>query len=616
MTNPTTLQFTEEMNGYFFHHSSEHFKGQISEFENAYHQGKKQDNAIRFILTILIDDLDLFIRSQEHRAKVQGFIEIQNKGKFNVEDGAFTLFTQNIIGSEIEIVSELHYQLFFYDEKNDPMTLFGRKQLKKENGRHLWKETTTLYMTLRNGHMTDPELNKLHSYGILKIHPAHFAKQLTTFKTNEKNFVADKTAIFRFLNLFAQGLWDSYFPDLLKLRHESIDEHLFPIHTNSGVRCSVKEIIQFDTQDGLTLQATSFRKREKVSSHNIVVTLHGLTTSSDMFIMPEHYNLVQYLLDNGIEDVWTFDWRGSGRYHYNVVPHTHTLDDVMMYDIPALIKEIKSKRGNDVKIHVICQCVGSIAFMGSLAAGLTTNIQSVISNSVSYTPTIGRLAKLKILVTPELIEYVVNLPFLSPKTPFFNGQYFGKMLGWFLRLFHRECSSTYCHMISFMWGVGHPAVYEHQNLHPITHRRLKDIFGATCVQYYRHIRKMVFAQESVSYNQKNRRKHLPKSYLQNLKNIVMPPTLFVSGSENKIFSGSNKMTVEKIKEISPEAQVSYHEFPKYGHQDIFCGVNSSEDIFPTMLQFIKEHWSLEANLLESDPYQMPSNPDVFEMQYS
>ena len=37
-----------------------------------------------------------------------------------------------------------------------------------------------------------------------------------------------------------------------------------------------------------------------------------------MFIMPEHYNLVSFLLDYGFSDVWSFDWCGSMRHNCNL----------------------------------------------------------------------------------------------------------------------------------------------------------------------------------------------------------------------------------------------------------------------------------------------------------
>jgi cholesterol oxidase len=46
------------------------------------------------------------------------------------------------------------------------------------------------------------------------------------------------------------------------------------------------------TADKLSLSLLRFLR---APCDDVVVILHGLTTSSDMFTMPEHYNLVQYL---------------------------------------------------------------------------------------------------------------------------------------------------------------------------------------------------------------------------------------------------------------------------------------------------------------------------------
>ena len=62
-----------------------------------------------------------------------------------------------------------------------------------------------------------------------------------------------------------------------------------------------------------------------------VMVVHGLTTSTDMFIMPEHENLVSHLLDRGY-DVWCLDFRMSNRHPYNLFKHRWSLDDVALYD--------------------------------------------------------------------------------------------------------------------------------------------------------------------------------------------------------------------------------------------------------------------------------------------
>ncbi|HTU62426.1 MAG TPA: hypothetical protein VMF89_28395, partial [Polyangiales bacterium] len=43
-----------------------------------------------------------------------------------------------------------------------------------------------------------------------------------------------------------------------------------------------------------------------------VLLIHGLTASSDMFVLPETRNFVEVLLDAGFEP-WLLDWRGSCR---------------------------------------------------------------------------------------------------------------------------------------------------------------------------------------------------------------------------------------------------------------------------------------------------------------
>ena len=73
--------------------------------------------------------------------------------------------------------------------------------------------------------------------------------------------------------------------------------------------------------------------------------VHGLTTSTDMFIMPEHYNLVSYLLDNGYTDVWCLDMRMSNRHSYNLFPHRYTFDDIALYDYPPAIDIIREHVG-------------------------------------------------------------------------------------------------------------------------------------------------------------------------------------------------------------------------------------------------------------------------------
>ena len=109
--------------------------------------------------------------------------------------------------------------------------------------------------------------------------------------------------------------------------------------------------------------------------------MHGLTSSSDMFIMPEHRNLVSFLLDNGFTDVWTLDFRMSNRFPYDAETHRYTLDDIAHCDHPAALRELRRHVG-DRRVHVFAHCLGSVSFSMSLFGGAVDGITSLVCNSV------------------------------------------------------------------------------------------------------------------------------------------------------------------------------------------------------------------------------------------
>src|SRR5215213_8211996 len=252
-------------------------------------------------------------------------------------------------------------------------------------------------------------------------------------------------------------------------------EREIPLYTLAGVPDAEITHHPFSTEDKLGLGLLRFHRGD---SGDAVVIIHGLTTSTDMFVMPEHYNLVRYLLDHGFSDVWTLDFRMSNRFSYNMVPHRYNMDDVALYDHPAAIAKIREHIGGR-RLHVICHCLGSVSFMMSLFGKAVTGITSVISNSVSLTPCVPGWSRIKLTFAPFLIDYVLRIPNLNPswsnQPPFTEGTILSKIVSFF----HRECDVPACHMLSMMWGTGWPALYSHENLDERTHRRGGDLYGAT-----------------------------------------------------------------------------------------------------------------------------------------
>jgi cholesterol oxidase len=366
-----------------------------------------------------------------------------------------------------------------------------------------------------------------------------------------------------------------------------------PRFTLDGVKHADVSMHPFATNDGLGLYLTRFRRTggagraDRNGQGDVVLLIHGLTSSSDMFILPEQErNLVTFLLDNDFE-VWTLDFRMSSRFPYDTETHRYTIDDAVKYDHPAAVFELRKHVG-DRPIHVIAHCLGSMSFMMSLAAGTVEGVTSMISNCVALVPRVPRWSRMKLAFGPNILEYLLGFPFLDPRyaqAPPFTRPW---ILSRLVDLFHRECDVSTCHMLSFMWGSGKPGMYVHENLLPETHERIADLCSATGVHYYRHISKMVRAGRAVKYDAGNpEHADLPDDYLANADRITTP-ILFLTGDRNKVFADSNVVCHNILGEISP----GLHELeiiPGYGHQDMVMGEHSHRDVFPRMVEFLRKH---------------------------
>lgn len=128
-----------------------------------------------------------------------------------------------------------------------------------------------------------------------------------------------------------------------------MDQQRIARFTHAGVADADVSVHPFATGDGLGLTLTRFHRKQ---SDDVVLLVHGLTTSSDMYVMPEHTNLVNYLHDAGFGDVWALDFRMSGRFPYNAETQRYNLDDIALFDHPAAMAELRRHIG-DRRVHVI-----------------------------------------------------------------------------------------------------------------------------------------------------------------------------------------------------------------------------------------------------------------------
>lgn len=573
MSAPIAFAFTEEMKGYLS-------LGQHAPHEG-YERGQADGTPLMFHLTIRTDDLDHFLETPDHPALALGYLESPLiGGRQPVLKGSFNLFA----GSGDENRKTMRYRLFFTDASGRELTLSGTKQIQDNTGLDVWSDTTTLYTNLFAGYVeaADETTALLLGSGILHILPADFARQLTTFRADAPTLGERLAALERFGRFFLGELWETYGPPRRHRLEPRIRE--IPLHTLEGVDNATITTHYATTGDGLGINLLRFTR---APCRDVVLLVPGLTASSDMFIMPEHHNLTNTLLDAGFTDVWALDGRISNRQPYNLARHRYTVDDVALYDNPAAIAAIRRAVGPEARIHIVAHCLGALSIAMSLFGKTIDCIASVILNGVALTPKVNRMAYLKLHVGPFLAESVLGADYLDPAWSLRPGLSPGKLLAKGVSLFHRECDVPECHMTSFMWGFGNPVLFRHENLHDITHRRTGDLFGGSGMHYYRHVLKMLKAgNTAVKYDPNDiRYRHLPDNYFQHAADIATP-MLLVAGQENALFQDSNVLCHERLEAIAP----GRHELlliPGYGHADVIIGKDAGKEVFPRFIEFLR-----------------------------
>jgi cholesterol oxidase len=584
MTQPTSrVYFTEEMKGYVTFGETDYDRG--------FRKGKEDDTFLMFHLTITAEDVGRFLTDPQHEASAVGYVRCPALGDdMPVENGIFNLF----VDYTGRLDKRMIYRLYLNHEEEGPLTLSGFKVIQDDPGQDVWADTTTLFTRLLRGHVGPEEeaTAEVFASGIIHIYHRDFLKQITTIRVEAPTLAEKSEAWLQFGKAFFGPLWEVYgsrvaggqTQTIRYPREEDRSPREIPLYTHEGVKNAAHETITFNTEDDLGL---SFERFTRAECDDVVMIAHGLTTSTDMFIMPEHYNLVSYLLDNGFTDVWSLDYRMSNRHSYNLTHHRMNMDDIALFDYPAAIATMRERIG-DRRIHVICHCLGAVSFTMSLFGKAVDGIASVIANSAALTPRVPAWSHLKLYVAPFFVEYVLGYPYLNPRWSYDPGLSSGKIFSKINSRFHRECNVPACHMLSLMWGSGHPALYSHENLADVTHRRGGDLYGGTSMNYYRHVRKMVRAGRAVKYDPSDPKyDRLPNDYFQYAREIETP-VLFMTGEENRVFADSNVYCYQKLEELVP-GRHELHVFPRYGHQDVFMGKTNHVDIFPRLLKFLDKH---------------------------
>jgi hypothetical protein len=196
----TTVRFTEQMLGNVTFGETDYARGAQA--------GRDGSEHLLFRLTIEVADIDRFARDPLRPAGAIGYVHCDALGgRLPVEKGDFNLFVDAAPG-----VKHMLYRLHFRDGVGHPLTLSGFKLVENDAGLDVWKDTTTLFTRVLQGHVdaAGEASAEVVAAGVLRIRARDFARQLTTFRSTGVGLGKQLGALVTFGRIFMLQLAEVY----------------------------------------------------------------------------------------------------------------------------------------------------------------------------------------------------------------------------------------------------------------------------------------------------------------------------------------------------------------------------------------------------------------------
>jgi cholesterol oxidase len=194
------VQFTETMKGYFSLNEQE-------DFGKGFDLGRRENSPFEFTLTIRSEDVASLVNVPTHQAGLFGSMTAPalSAAPMTALEGTFNLFIADQNSPDIK---KMVYNATLISQEGKTYYFHGFKDVDNNKGIDVWKDTTTLFITIHEENAKGPVIGK----GKLIIEPADFAKQITTMKAlNCSNKMEEIQALTSFGKFFAGNVFETYF---------------------------------------------------------------------------------------------------------------------------------------------------------------------------------------------------------------------------------------------------------------------------------------------------------------------------------------------------------------------------------------------------------------------
>ncbi|MEX2435794.1 MAG: hypothetical protein WD735_03855, partial [Balneolaceae bacterium] len=198
--------------------------------------------------------------------------------------------------------------------------------------------------------------------------------------------------------------------------------------------------------------------------------------------------------------------------------------------------------------------------------------------AVSLHPVVPGWSKLKLGAALPLVG--LGTRYLNPQWGIKAEGFMPGLIRGLVELTHHECENSVCKQVSFTYGSGFPALWEHENLNEETHEWLKNEFAEVPIRFFKHIKQCVAKGHLISTGDEN---GLPEDF-----EAIKPQTdarfVLFAGEKNRCFLPESQVRTYNYLEKYEPGRHALHLLPKYSHLDVFMGKEAAKDVFPMMVQ--------------------------------
>ncbi len=428
----------------------------------------------------------------------------------------------------------------------------------------LIEDTTTLFVDLKGS----GEATEATARGVLKIHPADFAKQVRTIKgTGGQSPVDRLAATAKFGALFAGQLFDIYGGIFAPLRRFNPDR----ARKKRGLAAGEPEVHPFSTADGKRLLLTRYKGGDK----GPLLFSHGLGVSSLIFrIDTIDTNLLEYMYARGY-DCWLLDFRASIDLPY--AAELWTADDCARLDYQPAVDLIRQITGRD-SVQVLAHCFGATTFVMAMLGGHLTGVRSAVISQIAADVVVPWFPQrlLAYLRAPSLFD-LLGITAVNARATNQDG-FANRVVDALIRVavpFQREERSRNAtsNRITALYGQ----LYETDQLNQLTFESaLPEMFGEANIAAFKQL--ALIARRTTVVDAKGN-----DAYMPHLDRLALP-ICFVHGAENACFlPESTARTVAKLSARNGPGLYERHVVPNYGHIDCIFGKQAATDVYPKML---------------------------------